>query len=219
REIGAGRHRGTGTVPRVGGDDRASDGRRPPVRHGILRLFYDCGTAAKVAFCPDQRRRLTRESRTRRDYHARSAQLCAGVERVLGLPEATLERESRTRGSGRDSVWKTWIAAGLWLGIIATESTKYLSAQNTGSFLYGVLTRFLGEIDPDLFDIWHHFLRKAGHVVGYAILSWLLFRAWRATLPALSALRWALPWAAIAFVMSAIVAALDEWHQAYIPSR
>ena len=124
---------------------------------------------------------------------------------------------SRKRVSSE--IWKQWIAAGLWLGLIAFESTNFLSAENTGRFLYSLLVQLFGAIDPIRFAYWHHYLRKSGHVVGYAMLSYLLFRAWRATLPLPSAARWALKWAQIAFLMTALVATLDEWHQSYIPTR
>lgn len=111
---------------------------------------------------------------------------------------------------------KVWIAAGLWLIVIAIESTQYLSSEYTSRILYPILHFLLG-LDRARFMIWHHYIRKTGHFVGYFILSVLLFRAWRATLPL--APLWALRWAAIAFFMSAFVASLDEWHQSYIPSR
>ncbi len=116
-------------------------------------------------------------------------------------------------------IWKQWIAAGLWLGLIAFESTNFLSAENTGRFLYSLLTQLVGAIDPIRFAYWHYYLRKSGHVVGYAILSYLLFRAWRATLPLPSASPWSLKWAQIAFLMSALAAGLDEWHQSFLPTR
>ena len=85
--------------------------------------------------------------------------------------------------------------------------------------LYAVLTRLFGPINSFAFLEWHHYLRKGGHVFGYAMLSYLLFRAWRATLPRVSAALWAASWAGIAFVMTALVASLDEWHQTFLPSR
>jgi VanZ family protein len=124
---------------------------------------------------------------------------------------------SRERVSSE--IWKQWIAAGLWLGLITVESTSFLSAENTGRILYSLLVQLFGAIDPNRFAYWHHYLRKSGHVVGYAMLSYLLFRAWRATLPLPAGGRWALKWAQIAFLMTALVATLDEWHQSYIPTR
>lgn len=117
---------------------------------------------------------------------------------------------------------KAWIAAILWLIVIAIESTASLSSANTSRFLYPFF-HFLFGISRESFEPWNHILRKAGHVVGYGFLSFLLFRAWRETMPRLTQLgtnlRWTFRWSAIAVVGTAIVASLDEWHQTFIPSR
>lgn len=133
-------------------------------------------------------------------------------------PIAT-EFEVTTNSAAPRRDWKQWIPAAAWLGIICIESTDLLSSAHTGSILYSALTYLFGHINPLEFVTWHHLLRKAGHVTGYAILSWLLFRAWRATLPMPNAPAWSLAWARVAFLMTALVATLDEWHQMFIPSR
>lgn len=115
-------------------------------------------------------------------------------------------------------VLKAWIAAILWLIVIAIESTALLSASNTSRILYPLL-HFIFRMGPERFEIWHFFIRKTGHVIGYATLSILLFRALRATLPAMDGARWASLWSMIAILGTALVAALDEWHQSFIPSR
>ena len=74
-------------------------------------------------------------------------------------------------------------------------------------------------MDPVRFEGWHHYMRKAGHFVGYFTLSWLLFRSWRATLPAIDLSSWSLQWATIAWLMATLVASLDEWHQTFLPTR
>jgi VanZ family protein len=120
--------------------------------------------------------------------------------------------------SDRHNVLKAWIAAVLWLIVIAIESSALLSAHNTGRILYPIL-HFLFGVDRLHFEDWHFYIRKGGHVIGYAILSTLLFRAWRATLPAMSGAKWIPRWATIAVLGTAFVATLDEWHQSFIPSR
>jgi VanZ family protein len=120
--------------------------------------------------------------------------------------------------SDRHEVLKAWIAAILWLIVIAIESSALLSASNTSRILYPLL-HFLFGLEWPRFHYWHFYIRKAGHVVGYAILSLLLFRAWRATLPAMSDAKWTPRWANIAILGTALVASLDEWHQSFIPSR
>jgi VanZ family protein len=120
--------------------------------------------------------------------------------------------------SDRHKVLKAWIAAILWLIVIAIESTDWLSAHHTSRILYPLLHYLFG-LDPDRFESWHFFIRKGGHVFGYGLLSILLFRAWRETLPEKTDARWTWRWASIAVLGTALVASLDEWHQSYIPSR
>ncbi len=112
---------------------------------------------------------------------------------------------------------KAWIAATLWLGLIVTESSNFASAENTSRFLYPLL-HFLFGLGPAHFAVWHPFIRKTGHFVGYFTLSLLLFRAWRATFP-FPGMSWAIQWARISFFMTALVACLDEWHQTFLPKR
>ena len=120
--------------------------------------------------------------------------------------------------SERNNLLKAWIAAILWLIVIAIESTAYLSSHNTSRILYPIFHYLFG-MDWVRFEFWHFYIRKGGHVVGYGILSFLLFRAWRATLPSPNRSGWMLRWSAIAVLGTAIVASLDEWHQSFIPSR
>ena len=105
----------------------------------------------------------------------------------------------------------------LWTGLISLESTGFFSAQNTGRVLYTLLTRLFGEINLHDFLIFHYYLRKTGHVVGYGVLSLLLLRGWRATFGHAHALfgRTAL----LSWLGTVFVASMDEWHQSYIPSR
>ena len=120
--------------------------------------------------------------------------------------------------SDRHNLLKAWIAAILWLIVIAIESSALLSSHYTSRILYPVL-HFLFGLDQLRFQYWHFYIRKGGHVVGYAILSVLLFRAWRATLPVVGNTKWTLCWATIALLGTAFVASLDEWHQSFLPSR
>jgi VanZ family protein len=135
------------------------------------------------------------------------------------LPQATTEYQSATRAWFPAGAWKQWIPALIWIAIITFESTDLFSSEHTSSALYSVITQVFGPVSPLAFDIWHHYLRKVGHVVAFFILSYLLFRAWRATLPARGSGLWALPWARVSLLMSVMVATLDEWHQSTIPSR
>jgi VanZ family protein len=115
------------------------------------------------------------------------------------------------------NVLKTWIAAILWLIVISVESSSLGAATNTGRILFPVL-HFLFGISPERFEPIHFFIRKGGHVFGYGLLSILLFRAWRETLPVLNS-RWIIRWANLAVLGTLLVASLDEWHQSFNPLR
>ena len=83
--------------------------------------------------------------------------------------------------------------------------------------LYTLLTRLFGPINFHDFLVFHHYLRKTGHVVGYGVLSLLLLRGWRATFGRTHALLWRT--ALLSWLGTAFVASMDEWHQTYIPLR
>jgi VanZ family protein len=117
----------------------------------------------------------------------------------------------------RPNLFRAWWPAAVWIGLITFESTDYMSSQNTGSILYDLLTRLFGHIDIYDFEYWHHYLRKAGHVVGYAMLGLLLLRALWMTFA--DRPQWVRLLPVFAWLGTALVATLDEWHQSYIPSR
>ena len=117
----------------------------------------------------------------------------------------------------RPHLLRAWWPAAVWIWLIAFESTDAFSAEHTGSVLYTLLTRLFGKINLHDFLIFHHYLRKTGHVVGYGMLSLLLLRGWRATLGQVRILL--LRAALLSWLGTAIVAALDEWHQSSLPSR
>jgi VanZ family protein len=118
----------------------------------------------------------------------------------------------------KKEIWKAWLAAILWLILIAIESTDWFSSSNTSRILYPVL-HFLFNVDPVRFEVWNFYIRKTGHVCGYFGLSLLLYRSWRATIPLAERRRWSVKWSRVALFMTVLVACLDEWHQTYIPSR
>src|SRR6516162_10593753 len=65
------------------------------------------------------------------------------------------------------------------------------------------------------YTVLHVLIRKAAHLTEYAILACLLLRALRAG----AAVRWPWRWAPLAFVLVALSAGLDEYHQTYTQSR
>jgi hypothetical protein len=119
--------------------------------------------------------------------------------------------------ASRPNLLRAWWPAAIWIVIITFESSDLFSSQNTGSMLYALLTRLFGQININDFLIFHHYLRKTGHVVGYGMLSLLLLRGWRATIGPVQSLL--LRAVLLSGLGTSIVAAADEWHQSFIPSR
>lgn len=128
-----------------------------------------------------------------------------------------MQLQSAELKSTRSNLLRAWWPALVWIALIAVESTDSFSSQNTGDLLYPLLVRVFGQIDPADFLLWHHYLRKGGHVMGYGILAVLLLRGCRATLACIRGWNWR-P-AIFAWLATASVAAVDEWHQTFIPSR
>src|ERR1700687_1156519 len=165
-------------------------------------------TAAEGAIRAHQRCRAARKPRARRHDHARSSELRGGVK---GRGRLTTDLTA-----SRPNLLRAWWPALVWIGLIAFESTDFFSAQHTGKMLYGLLTRLFGDIDFYNFLVFHHYLRKTGHVIGYGMFVFLLLRGWRATLAPNHVWSWRV--ALLAWLGTVFVAAMDEWYQRFIPS-
>lgn len=112
------------------------------------------------------------------------------------------------------SLLSAWLPVILWSAIIALQS-MFGSGANTGTFLERLAVWLFGGVDPKTFDLIHFILRKGGHFLGYGVLGYLCFRAFSHTLKGASPL----VNAGLAIVCAAAVAALDEWHQSFLPDR
>ena len=129
--------------------------------------------------------------------------------------------------------FRFWIPVFLWLGIIAVESFG-LSSNVTGGWLWKLLRLLHAHISLQAVQELNHILRKTGHFTGYGILCVLIFRAWFHTLVSRSNITWTSSESSrvasalhsirvrctlLAVIMTLITAILDEWHQAFDPSR
>jgi len=109
---------------------------------------------------------------------------------------------------------------------LALESSDLGSSDHTGIILRKIWSVLLGAPDEETFEFVHHLIRKTGHFCGYAILSWLIFRAVRATWRNRQAVVargreyfWQLRWAIFGILGTAVTASLDEFHQSFNPNR
>lgn len=124
-----------------------------------------------------------------------------------------------------------WWPVAVWLVVIRLESTDYASSTHTFGLLYLIAKAIFGRIDPVVLLTVNGILRKSGHFIGYAILSWLVFLALKYThrdrLKPVLHRRWGVffrdywqfDWALIAVLFTVITASLDEIHQSFLPSR
>ncbi len=125
-------------------------------------------------------------------------------------------------------VRRAWALSLLWITVIGLESFGG-SVENTGHLLYPLLKLLFPKISfLREFQI-HYCLRKAGHFLGYCVLSLTLYRSWWVTFASRIAsdrLSWrdmfrAWSWRAalLSLVGTLAVAGFDEWHQSLVPER
>jgi VanZ family protein len=123
-------------------------------------------------------------------------------------------------------VLRYWLPPAVLLVLIAIQSTDTMSAQHTAIWLAWLLKQ-LGKIVPAEQLSWINFaFRKSGHVIGYALLSALFFRAQRGTWREVRkiswpefVISWRPSWAIASVFFALIVATADEMHQKMLPSR
>jgi VanZ family protein len=116
-------------------------------------------------------------------------------------------------------VWSPVIAA---ITVILAESTDTFSSQHTSGWLRPIIERWLGRFTDPHWDLFHHYLRKSGHFLGYGTIGLTFLRAWLYTLARRGT--YTLPaWRARSFLFAvlstAFIASCDEFHQTFIPSR
>ena len=121
------------------------------------------------------------------------------------------------------SFLKYWLPVLLWLGLIFIGSTDLMSAEHTSRFLIPFLLWLKPDISAEALAQVHFVLRKLGHITEYAILAMLFWRALRReTNPQMKAilrLRSGQTLFLSVWILCAIFAATDEYHQSFVASR
>lgn len=119
--------------------------------------------------------------------------------------------------------FSTWVPAVAWTLLTVAASGDLLSSEHTGGFVVWFFKTFFPHAPYAWMDITHTFLRKLGHFVNYAILSWLWFRAFRywelREMLREQSRQWALRWSRFGFLLAALTAIADETLQHFVPSR
>ena len=88
---------------------------------------------------------------------------------------------------------------------IFAGSTDLLSAEHTSRFIGPFLRWFSPDVSDATIASVQLVVRKCGHLTEYAILAALLYRAVRLF--------------AVAFIVAAVYAGLDEFHQSFVATR
>ena len=116
-----------------------------------------------------------------------------------------------------------WAPVVIMLLVIARESTAAFGSENTSQIFRAVYEGISGHVSDAVWQGVHHRIRKTGHFLGYGTLgvSWLraLLYTWMIAMqhrPAAVWRRWSVQ---MAICCTALVAAIDEVHQSYIPDR
>lgn len=114
-----------------------------------------------------------------------------------------------------ESAIRYWLPPLIWMAAMFGFSTDAFSADNTGSRLAWLLHLIFPTITDSQYQTVHFVVRKTAHFTEYGFLALLWFRAFWAG----STHKWQWRWACQAFVIIAVWALLDEWHQTFTQNR
>ena|ERR1041384_33643 len=116
--------------------------------------------------------------------------------------------------SWRRRLWR-YGPLGIWLVVIFCASTSALSAANTSRIIEPLLRWLLPHITEAQLANAHFIVRKCAHFTEYAVLALFAARAFLTSTKDLLHRRWLIS----ALVLVAVYALLDEYHQAFVPTR
>jgi len=109
-----------------------------------------------------------------------------------------------------------WLPVVIWLGVIFFGSTDFMSAEHTSRIIGPFLRWLRPDISPETIGQVQFFVRKAAHLTEYAILALLL---WCAIVRGVNAEQKRTILYINIWLAATLVAALDEYHQSFVPSR
>jgi VanZ family protein len=114
------------------------------------------------------------------------------------------------------SFLKYWLPLVIWLGVIFLGSTDFMSAEHTSRILVPFLLWLKPNMTIETVVFIQFLVRKAAHLIEYAILAMFL---WRAIVRGRNAERGMAILYVNVWLAATLVAACDEYHQSFVPSR
>ncbi len=115
---------------------------------------------------------------------------------------------------GRWPRLKAWLPAIVWAAVISGLSTDTFSAEHTSLVVVPILRWLFPHANAAMIETMHALVRKSAHFTEYFVFSVLLVRGLRGPERG-----WKWRWAIWAILIAAGYAALDEFHQSFVPSR
>lgn len=111
-----------------------------------------------------------------------------------------------------------WLPVAAWMVLIFSASADPQSFHRTSSFFEPLIHRLFPLMTPETIATIHHLIRKSCHLIEYAVLALLVWRAVRQ--PVRQDPR---PWrwdeAGLVLAVVFAYAASDEFHQVFVPNR
>jgi len=107
-----------------------------------------------------------------------------------------------------------WGPVLVWAAVISVASTSAFKGTNTANYIIPILHWLLPK--AEVWTLWeiHYRIRKAAHVFEFGLFAILFMRGLRA-----GRKEWRWSWVAATMIVVACYAALDEFHQAFVPGR
>jgi VanZ family protein len=109
---------------------------------------------------------------------------------------------------------RAWLPLIIWAAVISGFSTGHFSSEKTAVVFLPLLRWLFPHARAATLDELHFLIRKSAHLSEYFVFGLLALRALRAGRE-----QWRWTWAVEALAISAAMAALDEFHQWFVPGR
>ncbi len=109
---------------------------------------------------------------------------------------------------------KYWLPAICVAALISTFSSHYFSSEATYRFFYPLLHWLFPSASRHLIHLMHVGIRKLAHVTEFGVFSVTIFHGLRGDRRG-----WRVDWAFLTLLIAVVFAAIDEFHQIYVPGR